>query len=344
MPLVPAAQLTAIASSLLRAIGTPETAADRVAQHLVDANLSGHDSHGILRIEQYFEHALDGLVQPAAAPEVLKEGPTTALVDGHFTWGPVVGDFATEVALAKAKEHGIGMVSVRRCYHLGRVGVYPEKAALDGFLGVAFCNVHGSARVAPWGGTERRLPTNPIAFAVPTRDQPIVVDFATSAVAEGKVRLANKKGEPVPEGWVYDAEGRWTNDPATLYTDGSLAPLGGDQGHKGYALSVAMDLFGGLLSGAGSALLTKTYGNGLLLQVIDPTLFTERGEYYDKIDDYAAYLKSASRRPGVDQVLLPGDIERRRTQERTQSGLDVPNEVWKMLVRLGDEFNVNVTR
>ncbi|MFQ5938410.1 MAG: Ldh family oxidoreductase, partial [Acidiferrobacterales bacterium] len=316
MPTIAPEKLTTFVSRLLESVGTPGAAARRVAEHLVDADLSGHESHGVLRLKQYLWHVHDGYVKPAAQPIVAKENSATAVVDGRCAWGPVVGQFATEVALKKARQHSIGVISIVNCYHLGRVGVYPEQAARQGFIGMAFCNVQGSARMAPWGATERRVPTNPIAFAIPARGDPIVADLATSAVAEGKVRLAKVKRERVPTGWVFDAEGAWSKDPDDLYGDGSLAPLGGEQGHKGYSLAVAMDLLGGILSGAGAGLMTKHYGNGVLLQVVDPAAFTDPLTYQQRIDGYIAYLKSARPRAGVDEVLMPGEIERRRMAER----------------------------
>jgi uncharacterized oxidoreductase len=186
------------------------------------------------------------------------------------------------------------------------------------------------------------VPTNPIAIAIPTRAEPIVADLATSAVAEGKVRLAKVKGEQIPPGWVFDPNGAWSSDPNDLYGAGSLAPLGGEQGHKGYSLAVAMDLLGGILSGAGSGLMSKRYGNGLLLQVIDPGTFTDAADYQRRIDDYVAYLKSARRRPGVDEVLIPGEIERQRMVERRRGGLELSDGVRHMLQELAVAHGVEL--
>lgn len=341
MPTVAPEKLTAFVARVLETLGTPAGAAHYVAEHLVDADLTGHESHGVLRLKQYCWHVRDGYVQPAAEPSVARESSVTALVDGGSTWGPVVARFAIDLAIDKARMHSIGTVSIFNCYHLGRIGVFPEHAARQGLIAMAFCNVHGSARMAPWGATERRVPTNPIAVAIPTGAAPIVVDMATSAVAEGKVRLAKVKGERVPRGWVLDGQGDWSDDPNELYGEGSLAPLGGEQGHKGYSLAVAMDLLGGILSGAGSGLMTKRYGNGVLLQVIDPAAFTDPLAYRKRIDDYTAYLKSAQRRTGVEEVLLPGEIERQRRAQRLRGGLALSAGVWQTLQELADTYNVD---
>jgi uncharacterized oxidoreductase len=342
MPTVAAEKLTVFVARVLETLGTPAAAARYVAEHLVDADLTGHESHGVLRLKQYCWHVRDGYVQPAAEPSVVKESGVTALVNGASAWGPVVARFAIELAIDKARAHSVGIVSIFNCYHLGRLGVFPEHAARQGLIAMAFCNVHGSARMAPWGATERRVPTNPIAVAIPTGADPIVVDMATSAVAEGKVRLAKVKGERVPKGWVLDGQGDWSDDPNDLYGEGSLAPLGAEQGHKGYSLAVAMDLLGGILSGAGSGLMTKRYGNGVLLQVIDPAAFTDPAAYQQRIDDYTVYLKSARRRAGVEEVLLPGEIERQRRAQRRCSGLVLSAGVWQMLQELADTYSVDL--
>jgi uncharacterized oxidoreductase len=343
MPTVAPEKLTGFVARVLETLGTPAGTAHYVAEHLVDADLTGHESHGVLRLKQYCWHVRDGYVQPAAKPSVVRESSVTALVDGGSAWGPVVARFAVELAIDKARTHSTGSVSIFNCYHLGRVGVFPEHAARQGLIAMAFCNVHGSARMAPWGATERRVPTNPIAVAIPTGADPIVIDMATSAVAEGKVRLAKVKGERVPIGWVLDGQGDWSDDPNELYGEGSLAPLGGEQGHKGYSLAVAMDLLGGILSGAGSGLMTKRYGNGVLLQVIDPAAFTDPLAYRKRIDDYTAYLRSAHRRTGVEAVLLPGEIERQRRAQRLRSGLALSAGVWQMLQELADTYNVDLS-
>ena len=174
MPRVTPEELERFVTRAIESTGTPPDAARIVANHLVESNLSGHDSHGVMRLKQYLEHAASGDVRPAAEPKVVHETSTTAVVDGGQTWGPVAAGFAMEVAIRKAREHAIAAVSVRAAYHAGRIGVYPRQAALEGLVGLAFCNVRGVARVAPWGSTERRLTTNPIAIAVPAEADPIL--------------------------------------------------------------------------------------------------------------------------------------------------------------------------
>lgn len=344
MPRVSPDTLEEFVTRAIESTGTRPEAARMVARHLVESNLSGHDSHGVMRLKQYLDHVASGDVQPAAEPTIVHETSTTAVVDGGQTWGQVAASFAMDVAIRKARDHAIAAVSLRRAYHAGRIGVYPRQAALEGLVGLAFCNVRGVARVAPWGSTERRLTTNPIAIAVPTESEPIVIDFATSAVAEGKVRLAKTDGRKVPIGWCLDAEGNFTTDPNSVYEDGALAPLGGDQGHKGYSLSVAMDLLGGILSGAGCGLMTRGYGNGLLLQAIDPAAFCGPADFRGQIAEYTEYLKSARRKKDCDEILMPGEPETRQTAERRRHGLQIEAGVWSQLEDVGRQFGISLEK
>ena len=343
MPRIAADSLCSFATDVLLALGTSSEDAAVVAEHLVEANLSGHDSHGVLRLPQYAEHARTGKVKVDGNPRIERDGKATVVLDGDHAWGPVVGNFAVAEALQRAATHGIAAVSVRASHHIGRVGSYVAALAEAGHVGLAFCNVHGVARVAPWGSAERKLATNPIAIAVPRAGAPpIVCDFATSAVAEGKVRLARTAGEQIPLGWVVDSDGTFSTDPNAAYEDGALAPLGGDQGHKGFSLSIAMDLLGGVLTGAGCALMSDEYGNGFLLMALDIAAFTDPGDFAGRVADYERYIKSARLAPGAAGVLLPGEKESAERRKRLQSGIEIGQEVWDNLVALGGEFDVSL--
>lgn len=333
-------RLQQFAAQLIEAVGSPSESAQVVASHLVSANMAGHDSHGVVRLLEYCQHAKQGYVCPQETPVIVRETPTTALVDGNLTWGAVVSRFAMNLAIEKATHCSISAVSVKNAHHVGRIGVYSAMAAELGYIGIVFCNVHGTARVAPWGGAERRLCTNPISMAIPAETGPIVVDFATSAVAEGKVRVAKLTGQEVPLGWVLDRHGEFSTNPNHAYDEGSLAPLGGDQGHKGYCLAVGLDLIGGVLSGAGCGQLSPNYGNGMMLQVIDPTVYCEREEFDQRLSQYVQYIKSARCREGVTEILMPGEKEERLSQQHRQDGLSIADEIWKQLEELGREFGV----
>lgn len=334
MPTFQPEELLDLAVAISRKLGASDEDALTVGKHLVDANLAGHDSHGVIRLVQYRRHVDEGKIVPDATVETVRETGTTALLDGNKAWGQVVARRAVEVALAKAREQRVAAVSVRNCYHIGRVGVYPRMAAREGFIAQLHANGHGIARVAPWGGTEPRLATNPLAVAIPTRSSPVVVDITTSVVAEGKIRVARNASRSIPEGWVIDRKGRPTTDPADLYAGGSLLPLGGREGHKGYGLSVVVDVLGGVLSGAGCGFLTEEIGNGLFLQLTDPAAFVEREMFLDRVEEFLAYLRSSAPRDGIEEILVPGEPEERTTERRRREGIEVDDVTWSELREL----------
>lgn len=337
------AELTDIAVRILRRIATNDDDTQTVAEHLVSAQLAGHDSHGIIRIPQYHQHAREGRLNVAAKVEVERETPATALLNGNWTWGQVIAKRAMDMAIEKARHRHIAAVGARQCYHIGRVGSYALMAAEAGFIAQIWCNGHGIVRVAPWGGAEARLATNPIAVAIPTSGRPILVDITTSVVAEGKVRLAKNKGVNVPDGWLLDKHGQPTNDPSTLYDNGTLLPFGGPVGHKGFGLGLAVDLLGGALTGAGCGAMSKEkIGNGLFIEVIDPSAFVERAEFLRRVDDYAAYIRSAKPAPGVKEILLPGEPEFSMEEQRRRDGIPVDDETWRQVREVATAVGVTI--
>jgi uncharacterized oxidoreductase len=342
MPRFSPEQLLEFSRRILAALGSPAAHADAVAAHLAGANLAGHDSHGVLRLLQYAKEVESGNVDPRAEPRVVQDRPGTALLDGNRAWGQIAAGRATELAIDKARSHGVAAVSARRCPHIGRVGVYPLLAARAGFVAQVWCNGHGVARVAPWGGAEPRLATNPIALAVPRRGEPILVDVTTSVVAEGKVRVAKLAGKAVPDGWILDREGRSTTRPEDLYAGGTILPLGGREGHKGYGLAVMADLFGGLVGGSGAGLMTDHIGNGLFIAVADPAAFDEREAFLDRVEAYAAYLKASKRREGVEEILLPGEPELRTEAKRRREGIEIDDGTRTQLAELARRLGAPV--
>lgn len=326
---------------VLRAIGSPDENARVVADHLVGANLAGHDSHGALRLFQYREHVLDGTLDPAALPRIVRETTTTAVLDGNLAWGQVVAKIAMDLAIERAKEHGLAAVVVRNCYHVGRVGVYPLMAARSGLIAQVFCNAHGIVRVAPWGGTDPKLATNPISIAVPTRTDPVLLDITTSVVAEGKVRLAKLSGKPIPDDWILDRDGNPTTNPEDLYSGGTLLPFGGRQAHKGYGLGVIVELLGGVLSGAGVGAMAEKIGNGLFIQVVDPAALSDRDVFLDRAEAFRAYIKESKPKPGVEEVFLPGEPEQRTEATRRRDGVPIAQPTLEKLNALADELGID---
>src|SRR5688500_12534598 len=252
MPTVPADLLTAFARQLFEAAGVPADEASTVALSLVDANLCGHDSHGVMRVPQYLGFVKDGTFRPGAPLTVLSETPAILSADAGWGLGQVQAHRLLTRLIPKAKVVGVAAGTLRHCGHIGRLGEYAETAAREHLAFFGTVNSHGSGRrVVPPGGTAGRISTNPICFGIPTTGEPVVLDFGTSVVAEGKVRVHFQKGEPVPDGWLVDHAGRPTTDPAVLYTDprGSILPFGGPQSYKGFGLGLVLDLLAGGLSG-----------------------------------------------------------------------------------------------
>ena len=266
---IAADRLRQLAATILAAAGSSTDEAEKVAQKLVGANLAGHDSHGVIRVPQYVGQVQDGTIVPNQNAEVVRETEAVTVLDGHFGYGQIVGEQAVQAAIDKARRHGIGMSALRGSAHLGRLGDWAEMAAAAGLASLHFVNATGiPLRVVPHGGRDGRGTTNPIAMGIPVDGSgPVVLDFATSAIAEGKVRVARNKGVAVPPDCLLDAAGRPTTDPSQLYTDppGSLVPFGGaTSGHKGGALWLLVDLLAGGLTGGGCS--RPPEGTGALLQ------------------------------------------------------------------------------
>ncbi|MBI3944459.1 MAG: Ldh family oxidoreductase [Armatimonadetes bacterium] len=335
MPVLRPEELERIAVGTFVAAGIPADEARIIGRSLVVANLAGHDSHGVIRVAQYLNAIEKGEVVPGAPFEVLRESPASAVVDAHWGFGQVAATRAAELAIAKAEKCSVAGVAVRCSYHVGRLSDYVELAAARGMVGLMFLNSHGAAhRATPWGGAQGRLSTNPIACALPTGADPIVVDITTSAVAEGKVRVHHNARKPVPDGWLIDAEGSPTNDPAALYATppGAILPLGGNLGYKGFGLSLMVDLLAGALSDAGcSGCANARIGNAFLILVLDLRAFCGPAEFAAHADGLLAWVKSARLAPGAAEILAPGEIERRETRRRQQEGILVDDGTWGQL-------------
>ena len=347
MPTFTREQIVRSITNILVAAGTPPDCALIVADILAEANLTGHDSHGLIRVPQYLDMIEQGRITTDAKVEVLQENRLTAIVDGHWGFGQVTMTRAVEVGLDKAGQHGIAAVTARHTNHIGRLGSYVDRIAREGLIGLLFVNAVGTPafRMTPWGGTEPRLVTDPLAFGIPSPSgEPSVLDMTTTVVAEGKVRLRRNRGEQAPDGWLLDAEGRATNDPNVLYGDppGSILPLGGaTAGHKGYGLNVALELLGGILSGTGSIGENQRMSNGVLLILLDVEQFMPIDEFFQEARLFFAHVKSSPPAAGFDEILLPGEIEAKTRRERSEAGIFVEEETWMQVLEWGKKLGIN---
>ncbi len=343
MPNVAADKLREIAAALLRGAGASEEEAAIVSRHSIDANLAGHDSHGIIQIPTYIDRVDVGHLVPQAPFEVVRETSTTTVIDGHWGFGYTVSEKAMRMTIDKAREHGVAATTVYRQGHVGRVTDYPVMAAEAGMIGMMTADSGRSAKqVVPFGGREARLGTNPICIAMPSNlDGPLFIDVATSAVAGGKINVALARGESIPEGWIVDKDGKPTTDPAALQEGGSSLPLGGEQGHKGYGLSVMVEIFSGILTGLGFGVEPSgRHNDGVFMAAFDVEAFRPLEEFKRDVTDFAAYLNRTPPAPGFSQVYYPGELEHLTTQRKLEEGIEVEEATWERLRELAVKYGV----
>lgn len=313
--------------AIFKKIGSDEAESAIVSEHLIEANLTGHDSHGVLRVPQYIEWCKNGFVRTNQNLNSIHKNGPFAVVDGNFGFGQVIGEQATTLGIETAKHcDGISIVGLRNSGHLGRIGDFALQAAEAGFVSLHFVNTNGfGIRVAPFGGTDARLSTNPIAIGIPRKDgEHVVLDMATSTYAEGKIRSAVNRGEELPDGILIDSDGNPTRDPRALYTNppGALLPLGG---YKGYGLSVICEILAGSLTGSGSSNpknpTVKGMVNGMLSIYFTPGCLGQENEFEMDISSLIAWVTGSPIATPGTEVLFPGEIERKRKEARLLSGI-----------------------
>jgi uncharacterized oxidoreductase len=339
--------LVPFAQSLFEASGVPADEAATVAHSLVDANLCGHDSHGLIRIPQYLAALDDGRLKGGAPFTVVKETAALIAADGGRGLGQVQAHRLLERLIPKARQVGVAAGTLKHCGHIGRLGEYAETAAGQRMAFVATVNNHGLGRnVAPPGGTESRIGTNPLCLGAPTSGEPVILDIGTSVVAEGKVRVAFNKGQHVPEGWLLDEKGQPTTDPSVLYREprGSILPLGGAQAYKGFGLGLLLDMFVGGMSGAPCSRpdAPNLSANAVLFLVLDIEQFAGAEHFLREVDNLARLVRSCPRAEGVQEILLPGDPERREAARRRGSGIHLDDGTWSQLVGVANRLKVTI--
>ena len=305
----------------------------RVAENLVLANLMGHDSHGIGMMPRYVEALLEGGLAVNRSPQVRLDAGALLVLDGCAGYGQTIGFAATQMAIARAKEHGSAVVALGNSHHLGRIGHWAEMAVREGLISMHFVNVQSFARVAPFAGADRRFGTNPVCIGIPLPGEaPFMLDMATSAVAQGKLRVAHNKGAKIPHGWLIDDQGNPTDDPRW----GVLAPLGAmltTGEHKGYGLAVACELLGGALTGGGVTdydnKTRRRVLNGMLSILIDPKRLGTSETFAKDAKSFLAWVRASRPAPGADRVRIAGEPEREMRARREREGVPVDDETWK---------------
>ncbi len=361
-------ELEPFARDLFVVLGTPHANAAEVARHLVHSNLAGHDSHGVMRIPQYVEMIRQKVVNPAGNPHVHSELGATVVVDGECTFGQVTAAYALEVATSRLQGLGAVIVAMRNANHLGRIGDYVDTAGRNGHVAIVTVGAAGPGvgGASPFGGAGAFLSTNPWAIGIPSLSSdwhaqearpgdgdPVLVDFATTVIPEGKVRVARDSNKPVPEGCILDANGLPTTTAQDFYDGGVLLPLGGaTAGHKGYGLAFASALLGALGSIGQSepnlvGALPPAAGfdecaAGALLILIDPAAFGDPNAYRRNVTRVSHAARRVRPAPGTEAVLIPGDPESRAAKSRKVNGITFPITTWEMLAEIASDVGVDM--
>lgn len=348
MPLIEAARLTAIARRVFAAAGSSDEEAQIVADHLVEANLKGHDSHGVGMIPSYLRNLGAGKAATNQPGRVVSDSGSIIVYDGERGWGQVVARNATLLGIERAKRDGVAVVALKNAHHIGRVGTYGEMCAGAGLVSISFVNITDQRpAVAPWRGGDARFGTNPVTVAIPgpSPDRPIVADMATSRIAMGKVRVARNKGEQIADGTLLDSDGRPTTDPNVMYRRPRGALLTFAE-HKGYALAFICEMLAGAVTGSGTMRPERqdaeSVTNGMLLVVIDPSRIVERSWLQDEVAAMTAYVTASPPRRGDEPVLIPGDPERRNRAARLRDGVPIDDETWREITVAARGVNVLV--
>ncbi|MEQ8322165.1 MAG: malate/lactate/ureidoglycolate dehydrogenase [Rhodospirillales bacterium] len=344
--------MTRLGTDIFTRAGARPEEAEAISANLVNSNLSGHDSHGVVRIPRYLMWERTGNLSFGQSAKVVTDGGNFALVDGNRGFGQVVGREAVDLGIAKARDTGLAIVALRCAGHLGRIGFWAERACDAGLVSIHFTNVSQSMLVAPFGAADRRLSTAPVTIGVvnPKGDD-FILDFATSKVAEGKVMVALRGGKPVPEGSLIDGDGNPTTDPHALYGDlkpGEVAnPRAGDGAlmtfgdHKGSGLALACELLAGALTGSGATGPGTQTHNGMFSVYLKPELLDDGHGFAGAVSDYIDFVRSARPRNPDEPVMIPGDPERKARKERGANGFDIAAPAWNSIINAGVDLGLD---
>ncbi|HIM06557.1 MAG TPA: malate/lactate/ureidoglycolate dehydrogenase [Gammaproteobacteria bacterium] len=345
--------LRSIVTDIFANAGCSPEESERIARHLASANLTGHDSHGVIRVPRYISWLKSGNLRAGQTLSVISETDVFTVVDGNRGFGQSIGEQAVQLGINKAMKCGVSIVALRQSGHLGRIGDWAEMAIEAGLISIHFVNVAGSLLVAPFGGVSRRMSTNPVTIGIPLGDsEPLILDFATSRVAEGKVLVAATGGKPLPPDSLIRGDGQPTDDPKALYGDvdparttdvragdGAIRTMGE---HKGSGLALICEMLAGALTGGGCAGPDKPYIlNGMLSIYISPDHLDTDQVFLQEAQQYIEFFKTSKPAEPCGDVLVPGDIERQRRADRTANGIELPNDVWSAILDTARDVGVS---
>jgi len=337
MPVINEDKLRAVVRDIVSAAGSSGEEPQQVADNLVYANLTGHDSHGVGMLPRYIRAVKNGELRVNAQAQVLVDDGPMMVIDGQAGYGQVIGLQAMDLGIARAREHGVCVLTIRRSFHLCRIGAWGEQCARAGMVSMHHVNLVGRhGLVAPYAGSDARYSTNPYCCVLPATDNnPITaLDFATAMVAQGKVRVARNKGEQMPEGMLLDAKGQPTTDPNATFEGGALRPFGA---HKGYGMAFVNELLAGVLSGGGTCRPETNREhdcilNNMLSIIIDPKRLISGDYYASEVDATIRHVKASPALEAGKPVLVPGDPERATHASRSNGGIPVDDETWREIV------------
>ena len=314
------------------------------------ANLSGHDSHGVGMLPRYVDAVLEGGLSPNASVQTVLDAGSLLSLNGQRGYGQVIGEQAMALGIARAKSHGSCIMALAESHHLGRIGHFAEMAVDQGLVSIHFVNVRTRAVVAPWGGTDGRFGTNPCCIGIPLKDQPpFILDFATSRVAQGKMRVAYNQGKAVPPGLLLDEHGQPTTDPGVVVVPqpngffGALMLFGE---HKGYGMAVACELLGGALTGGGTWHSPSVEGraiiNSMLTILIDPARLGTQAPFDTEARAFVDWLRQSPPADGFDRVQIAGEPERAIRLQREQDGIEVDLQTWQEIVLAANKVGASI--
>ena len=343
-------------TDIFKAKSCNDNEAKTIAERLAGSNLVGHDSHGIARVPRYVEWMEKGWVFPNLKPEIVIDAGAMGCLDAKQGFGQVAGEYAVDDGILRAKKHGVSVVGLRNSGHLGRIGDWAERAADADLISFHFVNVRGSLLVAPFGGSDRRGSTSPLAIGIPSKDKDhIILDMATSTVAEGKVMVAQKGGKQLPHGALIDSTGKLTTNPEAMYgkirddevpnPDKGTGAITAFGLHKGSGINFMMEMLGGALTGNGvcGALNEKErrkFSNGMLSIYIEVEKMVDFDYFIQEVKSYAEFVRASKPSQNNDKVLIPGDKEISTKEERLKFGLPVPPLVWENIKQTANKLNV----
>jgi hydroxycarboxylate dehydrogenase B len=342
--IIGAARLTEAVEAIVTKGGSNAREARLVATNLVEANLKGHDSHGIGMIPRYIDSLLEGGLKPNREPKIVLDSGSLLRLDGQWGYGQVIGHDATAIAIDRAKKHGVCAAGLFDAHHIGRIGAWAEQCVAAGLVSMHFVNVVSRPIVAPWGGGDGRFGTNPICIAVPRRNaDPIILDFATSRIAQGKTRVAHNKGRKLEPGTIIDDKGRPTTDPrfTVVPPHGAILPFGE---HKGSGLALMAELLGGALTGGGTGRVPyegkKRVLNSMLSILIDPEKLGTAEHFQKEIEGFLAWILQSPPAEGFDKVRIAGEPEREWKAKRLKDGIPVDTTTWAEFIAAAEKVKL----